>query len=86
MRLGQIGLWGGGLVCGVDICFSVGGVMVGHLGAQLLLDNNVFHSVLPQHLLPPQPRGQGRCQAGGLVQLHRRDLRCLSKGHHGDFG
>lgn len=58
------------------------GGKVGHLGAQLLLDNDVFYSILPQHLLPPQPWGQGRRQAGGLVQLHRRGLCRLSKGHH----
>lgn len=81
-----MGGWGAGLRSGQMLLFSVSGVMVGHLGAQLLLDNNVFHSILPQHFLPPQRRGQGRRQAGGLVQLHRRDLYRLSKGHHDDFG
>lgn len=44
MRLGQIGLWGVG---------GWSGVTVAHLTAQILLDNNVLDSILPQHLLPP---------------------------------
>jgi len=28
---------------------------VHHLSAELLLDDDVFHCVLPQHLFPPEP-------------------------------
>lgn len=55
-----------------------------HLGAELLLNNDVFNSILPQHLFPPQPGGQGRSPDRRLPQLHRGDLCRLSKGHHGD--
>lgn len=55
-----------------------------HLDAELLLVNDVFYSVLPKHLFPPQPRGQGCGKAGRLTQLHGEDLCCLREGHYGD--
>lgn len=59
-------------------------VIINHLGAELLLCNDMFYCVLPQHLFPSKARGQRGGQTGWFTQLHRGDLRCLSKGHHGD--
>jgi len=58
-----------------------------HLSAELLLGNDVFHSVLPQLRFPPQPRGQGGGKAGRLTQLLGADYCRLGKGDHGgEFG
>lgn len=54
-----------------------------HLGTEILLHNDVFYCVLPQHLFPPQARGHGGGYTGQLTQPHGGDLRCVSEGHHG---
>lgn len=56
-----------------------------HLRAELLLGNDVFHCVLPQHLFPPEPRRQRGTQTWRFMELHWRDLPGVSKGHHGDL-
>lgn len=58
--------------------------MMDHLGTELLLDHDVFYSVLPEPLFPPQAGGQARGHAGRLAQLHGGDLCRLREGHHGD--